>query len=314
MKKVIILSLTVFLALDAIAQKVTFMPQWTPQTQFAGYYVARDKGFYAEEGLDVDIIHLGASSTESVLDVLKSGTAQIVGQQLLQAVVARADGTPIVNILQLTQKSGLMCVSREPISKPEDLDGKRIGKWRQGYSEFCDIMEMSKGIYIDWIPFVQGINLYVFGAVDATLCYSFSEYISLQMAMGDIPEGQIIRFSDFGYNVPEDGLYTLDDYYDSNKDVVDKFVRASKRGWDYARSHRDEAVEITYRYIDKGHIVTNLATQRRMLDEYLDLQVNPATGVADYAAAREDDFNEMINALIDTGYIYGGVDYNEIYR
>ena len=314
MKKAIILSLTVFLALDAIAQKVTFMPQWTPQTQFAGYYVARDKGFYAEEGLDVDIIHLGASSTESVLDVLKSGTAQIVGQQLLQAVVARADGTPIVNILQLTQKSGLMCVSREPISKPEDLDGKRIGKWRQGYSEFCDIMEMSKGIYIDWIPFVQGINLYVFGAVDATLCYSYSEYISLQMAMGDIPEGQIIRFSDFGYNVPEDGLYTLDDYYDSNKDVVDKFVRASKRGWDYARTHRDEAVEITYRYIDKGHIVTNLATQRRMLDEYLDLQVNPVTGVADYAAAREDDFNEMINALIDTGYIYGEVDYNEIYR
>lgn len=314
MKKAIILSLTVFLALDAIAQKVTFMPQWTPQTQFAGYYVARDKGFYAEEGLDVDIIHLGASSTESVLDVLKSGAAQIVGQQLLQAVVARADGTPIVNILQLTQKSGLMCVSREPISKPEDLDGKRIGKWRQGYSEFCDIMEMSKGIYIDWIPFVQGINLYVFGAVDATLCYSFSEYISLQMAMGDIPEGQIIRFSDFGYNVPEDGLYTLDDYYDSNKDVVDKFVRASKRGWDYARTHCDEAVEITYRYIDKGHIVTNLATQRRMLDEYLDLQVNPVTGVADYAAAREDDFNEMINALIDTGYIYGEVDYNEIYR
>lgn len=314
MKKAIILSLTVFLALDAIAQKVTFMPQWTPQTQFAGYYVARDKGFYTEEGLDVDIIHLGASSTESVLDVLKSGTAQIVGQQLLQAVVARADGTPIVNVLQLTQKSGLMCVSREPISKPEDLDGKRIGKWRQGYSEFCDIMEMSKGIYIDWIPFVQGINLYVFGAVDATLCYSFSEYISLQMAMGDIPEGQIIRFSDFGYNVPEDGLYTLDDYYDSNKDVVDKFVRASKRGWDYARTHRDEAVEITYRYIDKGHIVTNLATQRRMLDEYLDLQVNPVTGVADYAAAREDDFNEMINALIDTGYIYGEVDYNEIYR
>ena len=306
--------MTVFLALDAIAQKVTFMPQWTPQTQFAGYYVARDKGFYAEEGLDVDIIHLGASSTESVLDVLKSGTAQIVGQQLLQAVVARADGTPIVNVLQLTQKSGLMCVSREPISKPEDLEGKRIGRWRQGYSEFCDIIEMSKGIYIDWIPFVQGINLYVFGAVDATLCYSFSEYISLQMAMGDIPEGQIIRFSDFGYNVPEDGLYTLDDYYDSNKDVVDKFVRASKRGWDYARSHRDEAVEITYRYINKGHIVTNLATQRRMLDEYLDLQVNPDTGAADYAAANENDFADMVNALIDTGYIYGEVDYNEIYR
>lgn len=304
----------VFLALDAMAQKVTFMPQWTPQAQFAGYYVARDMGFYTEEGLDVDIIHLGATSTESVLDVLKSGTAQIVGQQLLQAVVARADGTPIVNVLQLTQKSGLMCVSREPISKPEDLDGKRIGRWRQGYSEFCDIMEMSKGIYIDWIPFVQGINLYVFGAVDATLCYSFSEYISLQMAMGDIPEEQVIRFSDFGYNVPEDGLYTLDDYYDSNKEVVDKFIRASKKGWDYARAHRDEAVEITYRYIDKAHIVTNLATQKRMLDEYLDLQVNPVTGVADYAAAREDDFKEMIDALIDTGYIYGEVDYNEIYR
>ena len=314
MRRLFTFLLSFLIALDVFAQKVTFMPQWTPQTQFAGYYVARDMGFYTEEGLDVDIIHLGATSTESVLDALKSGTAQIVGQQLLQAVVARADGLPIVNVLQLTQKSGLMCVSREPISSPKDLDGKKVGRWRQGYSEFCDVMELSTGINIDWVPFVQGINLYVFGAVDATLCYSYSEYVSLLMALGSIPENQSIRFSDFGYDVPEDGLYTLEGYYAAHKDVVEKFVRASKRGWEYARAHRDEAVEITYRYIEKAHIVTNPATQRRMLDEYLDLQINSVTGTVNYAGAKENEFNKMVGALIDTGYITRRVGYNEIYR
>lgn len=314
MKRLLLISLLLTVASSLAAQKLSVMLQWTPQAQFAGYYVARDMGFYTEEGLDVEILHPGGNSNESSLDAVKTGRAQIVGQQLLQSVIARADGNPLVNILQITQKSGLMCVSNEPISRPEDLDGKKVGRWRQGYAEFCDIMELGKGIDIDWVPFTSGPNLFIFGAVDAILCYSYSEFIALQMAVGIVPEERIIKFADFGYDIPEDGLYVLESYYESNKETIDKFIRATKKGWEYARTHRDEAIEISFRYITKAHIITNLSTQKRMLDEYLDLQINPLTGKADYVRVRENAFNDMIDALLNTGYITRRVEYNEIYR
>lgn len=301
-------------ALEIQAQKLTFVPQWTPQSQFAGYYLALEKGFYAEEGLDVEIIHTGINSTKTPQDLLLDGTAQLAGMQLIQAAVARADGAPVVNVMQLTQRSGLSCVSRTPISKPEDLDGLKVGRWKGGYSEFCDIMECYKGIKVNWIPFINGINLYIFGAVDATLCYNYSELIALKLAVGDIPEDHIISFADFGYNCPEDGLYTTDACYASEKPAIDKFVKASKRGWDYVREHKEEALDIVMAYCEKNHIVTNRAHQMLMLDAYLSLQVNPQTGKADYSPVPRHIFGEMEEALLNTGYITRNVNYNEIIK
>ena len=312
MKRLFVLTFLLACGLSAHAlTKVTFMPQWTPQTQFAGFYMALEKGFYEEEGLDVTISHIGVNSTESILDNLLAGKAQIVGQQLLQGIVARADGKPIVNVLQLSQKSGLRCVSHHPISKPEQLDGLKVGRWKIGYSEFCDLMEVSNGIHVDWVPFINGINLFLFGAVDATLCYSYSEYVALRLAMGDIPDDNVIKFSDFGYECPEDGLYVTDEYYRNNKETVDAFVRASIRGWDYVRGHHEEAVDLTMRYVTESSIVTNRVHQSLMLEEYLDLHVNPVTGAPDYAPVNRDIFHDMISGLFNTGFITTKPEYRD---
>lgn len=294
--------------------RITFVPQWTPQTQFAGFYVAKEKGFYEEEGLDVTIDHITQQSTENVSDRLLDGSAQIVGQQLLQSVIARSDGKPLVNVMQITQVSGLWCVGRGPLKQPEDLDGLKVGKWKAGYSEFCDIMEVNKGIHVDWIPFINGINLLLFGAVDAILCYNYSEYIALMLTAGKIPESHVLKFSEHGYDCPEDGLYVTEDYYEENGDKVEAFVRASKKGWEYARDHREEALDITWKYLDEGKISTNRVMQRMMLDGYLNLQVNPRTGNADYAKVSEKVFRDVNGALLQTGYITRTVDYNEFVK
>lgn len=294
--------------------KITFVPQWTPQAQFAGFYVAKEKGFYEDEGLDVVIEHITQQSTENVSDRLLSGSAQIVVQQLLQSIIARSDGKPLVNVMQITQESGLWCVGRGPLKQAEDLDGLTVGRWKAGYSEFCDIMEVNKGINVKWVPFINGINLLVFGAVDAILCYSYSEYISLQLTTGRIPDSHVLKFSEHGYDCPEDGLYVTEDYYKQNKDKVEAFVRASKKGWQYARDNREEALEITQEYLDEGKISTNRVMQRMMLDGYLELQVNPETGVADYARVNEKVFNDINGALLQTGYITRTVDYNEFVK
>lgn len=297
-----------------MAQKMTFMPQWTPQAQFAGFYMAQEMGFYAQEGLDVEIRHIKANSTESILTQLVSGKVQIAGQQLLQSIIARSDGQKILNVMQITQKSGLWCVSHTPVSKPEDLQGMKIGKWKVGYSEFCDILETYNNLHINWVPFINGINLYVYGAVDATLCYSFSEYIALQLAIGDIPDNQVLKFSDFGYECPEDGLYVTEEYYARNRDAVDKFVRASKKGWEYARTHKKQTLEVVMRICSENHIVTNRAMQERMLDNYISLQTNPATGKIDFAPVAEPVYNDVTRALLETGYIVNKPEYKEVIR
>lgn len=314
MKKITVIFVSLLIALSANAQKVVFMPQWTAQSQFAGFYMALEMGFYAQEGLDVEIRHIPLNSTESVSGYLLSGDVQIVGQQLIQSIISRSDGNDIVNVMQMTQVSGLWCVSHTPVEKPEDLNGMTIGRWKSGYSEFCDMLETYKGLNIEWIPFINGINLYVYGAVDATLCYSFSEYIALQLAVGDIPENHVLKFSEFGYECPEDGLYVLGSYYEKNKDVVDRFVRASKKGWEYVRSHRQQAVDESLKYCQKFHIVTNRAMQEMMLSEYLNLMVNPSTAKVDYAPVTEPVYNEMVDALMNTGYITNKPEYKEFVR
>lgn len=305
-----------FLCVSASAklEKVVFVPQWTPQSQFAGYYMALEKGYYAEEGLDVVIDHIGLNSTESVQDRLFGGDAQIVGMQLLQAIVARSDGRRLVNVMQLTQSSGLMCVSHTPVAGPADLDGMSVGRWKVGYSDFCEIMQYYNNVSINWVPFINGINLYVFGAVQATLCYSFSEFVALKLAVGDIPEDHIIRFSDFGYKCPEDGIYVTEKYYMAKREIVNAFVRATKRGWDYVRNHRDEAVSLSLRWCRENNIVTNQAMQAMMLDEYLFLQKTPSSGKYDYAPVDKDVFDNVAQALLNVGYITYKPLYEEVIR
>lgn len=314
MKKCIILLASLFFAVDVYSQTITFAPQWTPQAQFAGFYMALEKGYYENEGLDVTILHPGINSIATPARMLIDGVAQIAGQQLIQAIVERSDGMPLVNVMQLTQQSGLWCVSRNPISKPEDMDGMKIGRWKAGYSEFCDMLESYKGIRVNWVPFINGINLYVFGAVEATLCYSFSEFISIELAMGKIPEENILKFSDFGYECPEDGLYVTQEYYEANKETIEKFVRASKKGWNYVREHRKEAVELSMRYCRDNHIETNWAHQSMMLDGYLSLQCDRQTGMVDYSKVSEPVFENIVDALRNTGYITRKVQYNEIIK
>jgi NitT/TauT family transport system substrate-binding protein len=310
-----ILAVSLILAcLPVRAQVVTFMPQWTPQTQFAGYYVAIEKGFYAEEGLDVILDHFGGNSTESVVDKLDKRKVDIITTQLISAMVARDKGTHLVNVLQTTQINGLMCATRFPVESPQSLDGKRIGRWKVGFGEVSDMFCYKNGLTVEWIPYIQGINLYVSGAVDALLCYSYSEYLQLVLATGGIPEDHIIRFKDFGLDFPEDGLYVTDAYYKKNKDVVDKFVRASRRGWEYAREHPDEALEISMEFIREFDVATSTILQRMMLEEMLRLQVNPVTGVADFAPVRPEVFESLNTTLREMGYIRSDIKYEEMVR
>ena len=88
---------------------VTLLPQWLPQAQFAGYYVALKRGFYADEGLDVTILVGGATHPAS--DVLAAAKTTFATMFLTTGIQKRASGTPLVNIAQIVRRSSLMLVA-----------------------------------------------------------------------------------------------------------------------------------------------------------------------------------------------------------
>ena len=304
----VLMSVLVFSGIHA--QNVTFVPQWTPQAQFAGFYAAKEKGFYEEEGLNVSIVHVGLNT--SAFEMLEAGRAQICGMQVLQMMVERSAGAKLVNVMQVTQRTGLCCVSHSPIRSISDLAGKRLGYWRVGFSEICRLMAANERVDVNWIPTATVVNSYVYGAVDATLCYSYSELLRLKLATGDIPESNILRFSDVGYDIPEDALVVTESYWNSNRETVEKFVRATRRGWDWVRENRKEALAITAKYVEAAHVITNDVQERTMLDEYLNLQVNPRTGRPDYAPMKEPTFRNLMNELYNSGMASNRFEYKDL--
>lgn len=113
----------------AAAEKVTLQLKWVTQAQFAGYYVAKDKGFYEEEGLDVEIKPGGPDIAPP--QVLAGGGADVIVDWMPSALATREKGVPLVNIAQPFKSSGMMltCLKETGITKPEDFKGKTLGVW-----------------------------------------------------------------------------------------------------------------------------------------------------------------------------------------
>ncbi len=295
-------------------QKISFMPSWIDQAQFAGFYLAYEKGFYAEEGLDVTIRHMKQGSSRSSLDYLEKGEVDICTSQLITSMIERGKGKKIVNVLQLAQNTGLMLVSRTPLKSFRDIEGKKVGRWKSAYFEIAEIFCNDYKINVDWITYLNDVNIFISGAVDATLCFSYHEYFNLLFAKGSIPKDHTLRFSDLGYNFPEDAVFTTDSFYLNNRDAVEKFVRATKRGWEYAAKNREEAMDTVMEYVKKNNVATNRPMQRFMLDEILNLQVNSQSGRADFKKVEERVVNMLNDALMNLDEEYRPVIYKDFIK
>ena len=303
------------LCLPAGAQKITFMPQWTPQAQFAGYYVALEMGYYQEEGLDVEISHVKANARINPTSHLKNGEVDIITMPLLQAMVLYDGGTEVVNILQTSQHSGLCCLSHESVSNIRDLAGKSVGRWSSGYSEAAIMAFDHYDVLVNMIPTLSGIDLFIANALDAVLCYSYNELIKYRLATGCTPEEEnLFQFSDVDYDFPEDGLYTTREYYETHKEALEKFVRASKRGWDYARKRPEKALDICMDYVRQANVSTNRIHQKMMLEEILRLQQDGEEERSSYARISEDHFNRILEAVLEAGLVMDSIDYNAIIK
>ena len=289
-------------------ETLVFTPQWTAQAQFAGYYVAEAKGFYRQAGVKVKIEH--PSATQPAMSGLRKNECQATTLQLCQALEIIDEGIPLVNILQTSMNNAMVIVSargKDPLTQK----GAKVGIWSVGFGQLAICMSIKDHLDYQWVRFAQNVNLFVAGALDATLAMSYNEYYQLVQAGIKMTDKNVYRFCDHGYNVQEDGVYMTREYYEQHKDQARRFAQASRKGWEWAAAHPDETLEIVMQYADKNHIATNRVLQRLMLKEVLRLQVDRESKKREFRL-RPDMVKQASRLMVENGMLGREVTYREI--
>ena len=227
----------------ALAETVTLQLKWFNQFQFAGFYVAKEKGFYSQEGLNV-IIKQGGPTVSPLREILE-GRAQfaIAGPDIIQYVSKRVPVKAIMTIFQQSPTC-LMTLEKSGIKSPKDFKGKTVGILNDyTYIELklilrkfgLSVRDIRK---VRWTFDLQG---FVNGNYDVVPAYRTNEP-DVVRNMGY--EVRLFYPENYGIHFVGDVLFVKSDLLKNNRDLVKRFVRASYKGWLYAIEHPDEAIQI----------------------------------------------------------------------
>ena len=278
--------------------KFTLQTKWVTQAQFAGYYVALEKGYYDDEGLDVTIKSGGPDIAPP--QVMAGGGADILIEWMPAALASREKGLNLVNIAQPFKSSGMMLTCRKDsgISSPSDFADKTLGVWFYG-NEYPFLSWMSKlnmatdgsagGVTV--LKQGWGIEPILQKQADCVSTMTYNEY--WQVIDGGLSADELVVFpyDEQGVSTLEDGLYVLEENL-SDAAFVDKaarFLRASMKGWEWASNNSDAAADIVLEYDMSG--AQTEKHQRRMMGE-----VNKLT--ANGGKLNVDDYQRTVDTLL----------------
>ena len=267
------------------ADKVTLQLKWVTQGQFAGYYVAKEKGYYEAENLDVEIKPGGPDIAPE--QVIAGGGADVIVDWMGGALAARDKGVNLVNIAQPFAKAGmqLVCPKDGPVKTEADFKGKTLGVWFFG-NEYPFYAWMNKlGLSTEGGP--EGVTVLkqsfdvqplIQKQADCISVMTYNEYWQLIDAGFKPEELTVFNYSEMDNDLLEDGLYVMEDKLKDPAfaDKMVRFVRASMKGWQDAIANPEEAAGIV---VDAGGQDEN--HQKRMVGEVAKLigdgKLDPAT-------------------------------------
>jgi len=284
------------------ADKVTIQLKWVTQAQFAGYYVAKAKGYYKDADLDVTINPGGPDVAPP--QVIAGGGADVVVDWMPSALASREKGVPLVNISQTFKKSGLelTCRADTGIKSPADFKGKTLGVWFGG-NEYPFLAWMAKlNLKTDGSPggvkvIKQGFNVdpLLQKQADCISTMTYNEYWQVIDAGYKPSQLVVFKYSDEGVATLEDGLYVMEAKLKDPAFVAKmaKFVQASEKGWDYAKKNDKEAAKIVIAADTTG--AQTLHHQEQMMGEIAKL-LDPGNGKLD-----PKDYERTVSELLSGG-------------
>jgi NitT/TauT family transport system substrate-binding protein len=289
------------------ADKLTLQLKWVTQAQFAGYYVAKDKGLYEEVGLDVEIKPGGPDIAPP--QVIAGGGADVILEWMPAALAARERGVPLVNIAQVFKKSGMMLTCRKDtgiVDPKTDFKGRTLGVWFFG-NEYPFLSWMAHlGLPTTGGPdgvtvLKQGFNVdpLLQKQADCISTMTYNEYWQVIDA-GYKPEDLVVfPYEDQGVATLEDGIYVVES---SLRDpaMVDKlarFLKASVKGWEWAGQNPDEAAMIVLENDATGAQTEH--HQKRMMGEINKLVAGGGSKGIGYLDP--EDYQRTVEVLLTGG-------------
>jgi NitT/TauT family transport system substrate-binding protein len=232
--------------------------QWAPQAQFAGYFAAKEKGYYADEGLDVEIVPGGPDVIPQQVGSAENGPEFTISwvPKVLEARESEA-GSDLVDIAQVFQRSGTLSVSWKDsnITKPADFEGKKVGVWDFG-NEF-EVTAAGRAVGLeagtDYTKVIQpfDMTLLLSREIDVAEAMIYNEYAQVLEAKnpdtGELYQPDdlnVINYNEVGTAMLQDALFARAAWLaeEGNKDIAVKFLRATFRGWIYCRDNAADCV------------------------------------------------------------------------
>ena len=227
--------------------KVTFMLSWAPDTNHIGVYVAKNKGYFKQAGLDVDIVAVAQAGAEQAVN---NGMADFALSNLTNVGIYTLKGAKIKQVMQVQQKpSAIWCslASNKDIKSPKDFDGKTFATFGSNESDAV----IRRMIQTD-----GGKGTFDKVTVGTSTVQTLSSkkadfggfYATWEGVQADMYGPKLNCFTEPDYGVPGNadtiGVITSDKTISSNPGLVKKFVQATKKGYEYAYSHPDDAAAI----------------------------------------------------------------------
>lgn len=289
--------------------KIVVQFGWLPDTHHAGFWIALDKGYYKEEGLDVELLLGGLDS--SPLKAVVSGAVDI-GQAggLEQLITAIDEGLPIRAIASFHRDTpqALISLEQNPILTPSDFAGKTIAVAFGDAAEILLKTYMKKtGIENDkvkCVPFRFDLTPLINGRVDAITGFSTDQPATLYNK-GLSPV--VLRYSDVGIRSYGYTFFCSQSTLAKKSKYVNAFLRASRRGWSYAFDHPEEAVAIMIKYF------SNLRPEieKKKFDLVRELMCDKDGNLAEWKLENEV-VNQVIQMLLQNSIIKSSLSANEI--
>lgn len=229
-------------------QKISLQLQWKHQFEFAGFYAAKEKGFYNDAGLDVDFCEY--MSDTNITEEVLSGKKQF-GTWDSQLIAERLQGKPIKLVANYFKRSPLVILTSTDIRSPAELRGKTvIGPPKDFESAGIQAMFRQFGLSkenITIVPSLSGVADFVSGKANAITAFLTNEPYSVR-------EGgkafNVLDPNNYGAEFYDLSLFTSDSYAKEHPDTVKAFRDASNRGWAYALDHPDEIIDLILRKYD----------------------------------------------------------------
>ena len=293
----------------AASEKVSVRLKWLAQAQFAGFYVAKEKGFYQQRGLDVTINPGGPNINVETLVASGADTFGLAGG-MESVLAAREKGLPIVALAMSQQRTPFVFVAHADsgITRFKDFKGKKVSVWFTGVQYPLLASLGAAGLKkedITLMPQSVSLNPFIDKQVDVATVTLYNEYNTLKEK--GVTNLTLISPDDVGVTTQQDALITSKAMIEKDPAKVQAFVDATLQGWQYALTHRAETIDIlmkTNPSLDRKH-------QEAMLDSVAGLmypQGSPGLGYVDMPKAEK-----MMNLLVQYGALKQPVDVNQTF-